>query len=389
MTPNDSRLGVNLLHAPASLTGTGHYAQQLIHHLLAKPSSPQIHGFCTQQNRSRFQLQAEETAQNRYTLQPWGTPGNSVMLRRLEEWFFLERAIKKAQLNLFWGPSNFLPWRKVCPYLVSIHDMTFFRDPQALGALRRTYWHQWTRRTIALADHIVTVSHAAKADIVHYGKADPDRITVIYNGTNEAFFLEEKQEGRLQREANLRKKYPKLPQSFVFFLGTLTTHKNVPRLIDAIAQAKKADGCQAIKLVVSGKRGFGYEHIQERINHHRLGESVIELGYTEDSDLPALYEAARCHILPSTTEGFGLPITEAMAAGTPTITGNAGATAEVAGNAALLVDPHRTESIAEALVELWRNNDLHAQLRQLGFTRAKTFRWDKAAQELLQVVNSM
>lgn len=382
-------VGVNLLHAPPTLTGTGHYAQQLVHQLLALEQAPQITGYCTQQNRDRFALPPGSPGEELLTLQPWGRGFQNVMMRRVEEWLFLEKTLKEAKPSLFWGPSNFLPWRKVCPYLVTIHDMTFFRDPQALGPLRRTYWHRWTHRTLATADHIITVSNAAKTDIVQYGSVDPDRITVIYNGTNPAFFLETNKQGRSERENNIRKKYHKLPQNFVFFLGTLTTHKNVPRLIDALAVARKAKNCQAMKLVTAGKPGHGYDEIQRRIQHHGLQDAVLELGYTPDEDLPALYEAARCHILPSTTEGFGLPITEAMAAGTPTITGNAGATAEVAGNAALLVDPLSTASIAEGLVELWRNDNLHATQRELGFKRAQTFRWETAAQELLKVMEKV
>lgn len=389
MTQKQFHLGVNLLHAPPTLTGTGHYAQQLVRELLAIPNGPQITGYCTQQNLNNFCFPKGTTGLDRYQQRPWGWGFSNVMLRRLEEWTLLERTLTHDKPTLFWGPSNFLPWRKVCPYLVTIHDMTFFRNPEALGTLRRTYWHRWTHRTIANADHILTVSHAAKADIVQYGNVKQDNITVVYNGTNPAFFLEHQQETRSEREANLRKKHPKLPQNFVFFLGTLTTHKNIPRLIDALAEARAVERCQDIQLVVAGKRGHGYEQIQERINHHGLQNAVLELGYTEDADLPALYEAARCHILPSTTEGFGLPITEAMAAGTPTITGNSGATAEVAGNAALLVDPQNTSSIARALVDLWTSESLRNRQRELGFERAKIFRWDSAAEQVWDVMQGI
>jgi glycosyltransferase involved in cell wall biosynthesis len=184
----------------------------------------------------------------------------------------------------------------------------------------------------------------------------------------------------------LLERFPRLPSKYVFFLGTLTSHKNVPRLVEAVARARQKPGCEQMHLVLSGKRGTGYDAVAAAIRRHRLGSVVHELGYVEDEHLPALYENARVHVLPSFTEGFGLPITEAMAAGTPVVTSNRGAMAEVAGDAALLVDPSDTEAMADALVRLWTDRDLRHDLRERGRARAALFTWEASARRTWDVL---
>ncbi|MDX1971241.1 MAG: glycosyltransferase family 1 protein [Candidatus Sumerlaeia bacterium] len=380
-------LGVNLLHAPSGLTGTGVYAQQLCWQFIQLPGGPErISGFCTKENFTSFNPSLSVKGRERLELVPWALESKNVSLRRLHEWAFLHNEFPRRNIDLFWGPSNFLPWRKTCPYVVNIHDMTFFREPQALGTLRRLYWHRWTHRTVAVADAIITGTHAAKEDILRFSSARPEDITVIPNGTDSRYFLEGKETERELVKYQVRDQYPHLPPDYVFFVGTLTVHKNVPRLLEALALARKAKGCKDMILVMAGKRGFGTEEIDAVIRRHDLGHAVMELGYTSDVFLPGLYAGARCHILPSVTEGFGLPITEAMAAGTPTICGESGATGEVGAGAAVLVNPLSVESIAEALVELWRNDGFREERRALGYARAKQFRWEATAQLLWDVM---
>jgi len=378
----DFHLAVNLLHAPKTLTGTGHYAHQLINSMVRLYPELQITGYCSPFNVESFRIRDAK----KYKQTVWGRPWNNVMVRRMEEWLWLHSEVKKLKPTIFWGPSNFLPMKKVCPYIVSIHDMTFFRHPEFLPLIRRKYWHYWTKRTIKLADHIITVSEAAKEDIVKYGKTDPDSISVVHNGTSEAFYIAEDEEGRKKRKYKLRETYPQLPEKYIFFLGTLTSHKNVPRLVDAFAKAKRFDGCEDMALVMAGKQGSGYDQVADMIAQHRVERSVFELGYTPDDLLPALYENAHVHVLPSYTEGFGLPITEAMAAGTPTVAGNQGATAEVIGDAGITFDPKDTFQLRDVLISLWTDGKLWKDRQLQGIERAKLFRWDESAKKIMDIM---
>src|SRR5690606_8343860 len=126
------------------------------------------------------------TRSRNYRAISWGRGYRRVGLRRLEEWLFLNGQINRLNPDVFFGPSNFLPLRKTCPMVVTIHDMTFFEHPEFLPPVRRWYWHQWTHRTIALADAILTDTEASKRDIVRHGSVNPTRITVVPLGTGAA-----------------------------------------------------------------------------------------------------------------------------------------------------------------------------------------------------------
>ncbi|MDK2970705.1 MAG: hypothetical protein PWP23_460 [Candidatus Sumerlaeota bacterium] len=374
---------VNLLHAQATLTGTGYYARYMIDALLRHPARPRIIGLASPINRRAFAL--PDAPPDRFRLLTWGRPWKRVMARRLEEWVFLESAIREMEPDVFWGPSNFLPWRHVAPMVATIHDMTFFEHPETLPPLRRFYWHRWTHATIRVADAIMTDSEASRRDILRYGKPDPRKLTVVPIGAGAPYFIGRDDAGRASRAQALRTRFPNLPDKYVLFLGTLTAHKNVPRLVDAVAWAQQ-HGAENIHLVLAGKRGHDYEKIAATIQRHGMAKQVHELGYVEDAFLPALYENARLHVLPSFTEGFGLPIVEAMACGTPVVTGDVGAMAEVADNAALLVHPTDTTAMGEAIRLLWKDEALWQRMRTRGILRADAFTWEKAAHQAYDIL---
>ncbi len=379
--PGHPHILANLLHAQATLTGTGYYARHLIKALGGLPDAPRVTGICSPFNRQAFAIPGA----GHYRRVTWGRPWRSVMARRLEEWAWLHHAVRDMRPDVFWGPSNFLPPVKVCRYVATIHDMTFFEHPEALSPLRRRYWHAWTHRTVAVADRILTDTETSKRAILRHSRADPDRVVVVPLGAADEYFVARDEAGRAARLAKLRESIPDLPPNYLSFIGTLTVHKNVPRLVEAVARAR-ASGCGDLHLVLAGKRGDGYDRIAGAIARNGLGPFVHELGYVPDELLPALYENARAHILPSFTEGFGLPIVEAMAAGAPVITTGRGAMAEVAGDAAFLVEPEDTSSIADAIACVWSGSELRASMREKGLARAAGFTWDAAARRTLDVL---
>ncbi|MCB2155424.1 glycosyltransferase family 4 protein [bacterium] len=371
------RIMMNLLHAQRTLTGSGYYSLCLARALLDLPERPQILGVCSPINRESFRIEGKEN----YSQIVWGRPWNNVMARRIEEWIYLNDVIRAKKPSLFFGPSNFLPPRRSgVPNVVTIHDMTFFRHPDFLTPARRIYWHRWTRRTIKVADLILTDSEASRDDIIYFGNADPSRIQVIPIGTDERFFVGADREGHSDRFNALLERFPNLPQRYVFFLGTLTSHKNVPRLVEAVARAR-AMGCDDMHLVLAGKRGTGYDKVAAAIERNSLGSVVHELGYVEDEFMPALYENASTAVLPSFTEGFGLPITESMACGTPVVTSNCSSMAEIAGEAAILVDPWNVEDMSSGLKRFWSDPALRREYRARGLERARLYTWPECARK--------
>lgn len=377
------RIVVNLLHSPPQLTGTGRYAREMVRALAALPEQPEIIGIVSPDNAEAFRL---DPMPANLRLAKWGRPWRDVMKRRIEEWIWLEEFIRELKPDVFWGPTNFLPlmlFRKPCPSVVTVHDMTFFRHPASIGRLRGAYWRRWTRRTLRVADRIVTVSQAAAGEIAEFGGVDTSRIDVVPNGVDETFFQVAGEEARLEA---LRREFPFLPRRYILFVGTLTQHKNLPLLICALAHARSQPGCEDAQLVLAGKRGEGYEQIARAIHRNGLEKAVVELGFVKDELLPALYAGARMAVLPSLNEGFGLPIIEAMAAGTPVVTSNTGAMAEVGMDSARLVDVTDEAAIAAGLAELWRDDTSHASLREKGLARARDFTWCNAARQLFRIL---
>ena len=379
---------VNLLHAQETLTGTGYYAYYLIEEMLKHPRQPRIIGITSPLNHEAFAMPEPHPLYKRLM---WGRPWKSVGMRRLEEWIYLQGFIKRLRKRFdkctFWGPSNFAPLWRSGPTVVTIHDMTFFDHPEMLSPVRRWYWHFWTRRTLEVANDHLTVSEDARRQILRHFPMDPNLIDVIPNGTGRVFYVGRDEKGKPERERALRAHLPALPENYIFFLGTLTAHKNVPRLITALAMARDR-GCEDMHLVLAGKRGAQYEKVAEAIKAHHLHDYVHELGYVEDQWLPALYENARAHVLPSFSEGFGMPITEAMAAGTPVITTNTGAMAEIGGDAALLADPYSAKEFADHLEALWKNEELYQRKRAEGLERADYYTWERAADETYWILEA-
>lgn len=379
--PRPLSIMVNLLHAQRTLTGTGHYALNLVRAMLDLPEAPRIAGVCSAANAEAWDVGGHRN----FRPIVWGHAWKSVMARRLEEWARLHAFVRREKPDVFFGPSNFLPLARACPYVATIHDMTFFEYPRALPPVRRFYWHRWTHRTIAVADAILTDTENAKAAIVRHGRADAARITVVPIGAGDEYFVANDATGRERRRAALRSALPQLPERYVLYVGTLTTHKNLPRLVEAVARARAA-GCGDIALVLAGKRGEGCAAIADAVARTGLADRVIEPGYVAQELLPALYENARVAALPSLTEGFGLPIVEGMAAGVPVLTSDRGAMAEVAGGAAMLAHPEDADSIADALARLWTDDALRADLRARGIDRAAGFTWRACAHRTYDVL---
>jgi glycosyltransferase involved in cell wall biosynthesis len=174
-----------------------------------------------------------------------------------------------------------------------------------------------------------------------------------------------------------------LPNEYLLSVGSLEPGKNRPRLIRAYARLRER-GLES-PLVIVGQPAWEYEAEYELVTRRGLSEHVKFLGYVPDEDMPALYSGASVFAFPSLYEGFGLPVLEAMACGAPVVTSQGSATQEVAGDAALLVDPRDTSAIEHAIDQLISNRWLRSDLRSRGFERAKKFSWERAARDTLAV----
>jgi glycosyltransferase involved in cell wall biosynthesis len=260
---------------------------------------------------------------------------------------------------------------------VTIHDCIHLRFPQYLphkGAHAYARIFLWT--ATHQADRIITVSEASKRDILQYFRIPPEKIEVIYNGIDDRFWTSPSEEAI----GRVRERY-QLTDPFVLYAGNIKPHKNLDRLIEAFHQLR-TEGFDQLKLLIIGDEVSKYATLRRAVHRYKLHKHVRFFGFVPDHTLAALYRLANVFVFPSLYEGFGLPPLEAMASGTPVVTSNVSSLPEVVGDAAVLIDPHDPEAIADGIRRVLTDATLREQLRAKGFARAKEFSWVRSAERV-------
>jgi len=279
--------------------------------------------------------------------------------------------------RLFHATEHLLPPLRGVPTVLTVHDMIFKLFPEHQKPLNYRYLNATMPLYCRRAGAIVTVSEASKRDIVtHYG-LDPARITVIYEAAAPEF-----RPAPLDVADAARRRYG-LPERYVIVVGTIEPRKNLVRLLEALQRLR--DGGLTLPLVVVGSKGWLYDDLFARLEALPLRHDVHLPGYVPTADLPLLYNAATVAAMPSVYEGFGLPVLEAMACGTPVVSSDASCLPEIGGDAARYFDPYDVEAMAEALRAVWTDAELMAEMRTRGLVQAARFSWARAARETLAV----
>jgi glycosyltransferase involved in cell wall biosynthesis len=301
----------------------------------------------------------------------------SSLLRLL---FLIPRGLRAQRIDLFHGLDHIgVPlFAKVGRYVATIHDMIPLLWPQWVTRKHRLVVTAAYCRLRRQADMVIAPSEATKADIVRRLQINPQRIAVIPWGCDERF----QPGGDPEHLAAVQHRY-RLPAQYLLFAGTLEPRKNLTTLLHAYAMLR-AEGCgNDLKLVVAGRTGWLYADIFDTVKTLALDEEVIFTGFVDDKDLPDLYRGAQLFVYPSLYEGFGLPILEAMASGVPVITSDVASMPEVAGDAAILVDPHDPKAIAESIAQALAEDRQRQAMIQKGLARVERFTWDSVAQQTL------
>jgi glycosyltransferase involved in cell wall biosynthesis len=254
------------------------------------------------------------------------------------------------------------------------------RYPECSSPELLRYLMESVPRSVGRADLILADSQSTKDDLVTLLDVDQERIHVLYPAV-EARFGER---GRLAYERDhLQSRYG-ISGPFILGLGTLQPRKNFEGLIRAYA-ALKRERRVPHRLVIGGGRGWLFQTIEATIDELDLEDDVLLIGFVEEADLPALYRQADLFAFPSLYEGFGIPILEAMACGTPVVTSDVSSLPEVAGDAGLLVSPQDVEALAQALWHLLDDSTLVCELVAKGFEQVRQFSWRRSAQRLLGI----
>jgi glycosyltransferase involved in cell wall biosynthesis len=268
--------------------------------------------------------------------------------------------------------------------VVTLHDVIPLALPWAFPPRHRWVLTAALARVRRQADLVIVPSAAAAEDVVRYLNMDRQRITVIPMGCDARF----QPMVNAARLVQLRRRYA-LPERYVLFVGTLEPRKNIALLLEAFSRLLAERPQDDIQLVVAGGKGWGDGRLIATMEALNIRRRVIFTGFVEDDDLPDLYRGAQMFVYPSLYEGFGLPVLEAMACGTPVITSNRSSLPAVAGDAALLIDPTRPDDLAAAMSAIMSNGALHEELRWKGLARAKEFTWEAVARKTMDVYRAV
>jgi glycosyltransferase involved in cell wall biosynthesis len=291
----------------------------------------------------------------------------------LREQFHVPWALMRERPDVFHAPHYVLPVAVPCRSVVTIHDCIHLMFPQYLPN-RAAYAYARASMWIAAkrSDRILTVSEASKRDILRFFNVSPDKISVVYNAIDERFWVEPDPED----VARVRERF-QLDHGFVLYAGTIKPHKNLVRLIEAFAELRKGE-FEELKLLIIGDEISKLPALRRAVHSHKLHKHVRFLGFVPDDTLAVLYRLAAVFVFPSLYEGFGLPPLEAMASGTPVVTSNVSSLPEVAGDAAILVDPYEVGSIVDGVRRVLTDPQLAAELRRKGLVRARDFSWERS-----------
>lgn len=260
-----------------------------------------------------------------------------------------------------------------CPFVTTIHDVVWRALPKTFPAKDRVVMNMGMRLSVWRAQRILTESRSSKNEIARTLRVNPDKISVTTIGLDDRF----RAPVSPAQIAQLRRKYHLTEAPYILSVGVLQPRKNVARLIAAFRQIKRAHPDWPHQLVIVGKAGWGDDLKQS-------DPDIRFTGYVEDAELPALYAGAELFAYPSLYEGFGLPIIEAMAAGAPVLTSNRASMPEVAGDAAVKIDPYETASIREGLELMLRDAELRDELRERGKVWAERFTVEAQASGVLE-----
>lgn len=364
------RIAVNLLNYTPELAGNGTFARRMLGQLQRLDKTNEYELFLRDIPGivRTFDVVGSNFRTRKVAL------GGNRLERILYEQVRLGRTIEHGHYDLLYCPSLAVPLAlRNTPVINTIHDLT----PMVVrkyGPLRHRYYVGMARRTTSRVDRIVTVSENSKRDIQRFLGVSPERIRVVYNFLDEGY-------SRHQAAPNKWGRY-------FLFVGTIQPGKNIGRLISAFDEYVKQSNDSSAKLVVAGKLGWHYQDVILKAKEVDVADRILFTGYVSEFELRDLYTHALALVYPTLYEGFGIPPLEAMTLGTPVVASDVASIPEVVGDAALLVDPLESRSIAAAMCKIVDESTV-ASLRPKLKHQASRFDGSREAQKLLQLFSEV
>jgi len=372
------RIGVNALQIqPGRALSVGIYLRSLLEGVARVDAHNEYLIFVSPGTAGRFDL-------GRPNLREVVCKGTGVgrPVRILYEQAVLPRVLRRLGVDVFFSPENSAPLRLPCRSVLGLQMMMMFTMPECFPRSKRGYFRYIMRRAAPRADRVVCVSASIAKEAQQYLGVPPSKTTVIHEAPAPCF----RPMPLGEAQGIVESKYS-IGGDYFLAVATMAPYKNLLRIVEAYAKARKTHGV-AEALVVAGGEGEwpGYrQQVLSAVEREGVAESVRFIGQVPQEDLLPLYSAAVALVFPSLCESFGLPVVEAMACGCPVITSNYSCLPETAGGAALLVDPFSSDSIAAGIASVASSPSLQRDLRQRGLARAARLSWEDCGRRLVTV----
>lgn len=361
------KIGINALAISEGMTGIGNYTKDLVN---ALAEYGEQHSYCIL-SKKKIKKEKKEN---------W----EELLIERIDrlwEELHIPYELSARGVDIYHTPLFACPIVDEIPCVITIHDVIPEKKPGLCGKAFLDFYHARIKASLRASVKIITASEFSKKEIIETLGVASEKIEVIYQGIGEEF-----RTVRNDDDEGIKTRL-KLPDKYILYVGMLEEKKNIKRLIEAFGKIEK--GLFGISLVIAGRKDNPLYSLKEEIEKRNLKERVVETGYIKQEDLPGLYRGAELFAFPSLYEGFGRPILEAMASGIPVVTSNTTALAEIAEDAAILVNPMEAESIAAGLSLAYKDKEKRKNLRERGIKRAKDFTNRKFGERLMKFYGKM
>lgn len=367
------KIAVNLLPFRKQLAGAGRYAKNIMKHLALIDKENEYVLFVTDENKAHF-----ETENNNFRFEVCPFQSKRIYYRIFYEQFVFPFRLRKVHADILFTPSVAVPLLYSGSMFTTIHDVVYMRMKKKYPFLRKHYVSFITSQAARKSDVVVTVSEFSKKEIQELLHTGNKKIVVTYNGVDDSFYSPVEEESK----SELRQKYG-LPEKFLLYVGAIEPGKNLDTLITVFEELIK-DGEDDVKLVMTGGVGWRKETILDLLGEKGLIDRSVILPYIPDAELPVLYSTASVFVYISSYEGFGIPVLEAMASGTPVVASNSPSISEFAGEAVLLQQPMDVMGIKYAVKSLLNDADKRKLYIEKGKQRAEQYNWFTSAETLLK-----
>lgn len=367
-------IAVDTLPLLETLAGAERFTENLLRNLACLDKGNRYTVYVSKANRKRFEI-----TQGNFRSIVSKVPIRFRLLRILWQQLFVPVSLRRQQVDLFYSACNVSPRMVHCPVVVSVHDLHWFHLSHLFPTAKLQYLRMAIGSSVRRATLVTTLSESSAQDIHRFFGVRREKIHVIPAAVSSVFA-----HGSCEKRRQLVSHRYGITRAFILHVGETLKRKNLVRLVEAYALLSRQ---RLLKhgLVFVGRKGDGYDDIANAIRRLDLTNDVLLMGpVSSDEDLSAFYGAADLVVYPSLYEGFGIPIIEAFACGTPVVTSNVSSLPEVAGEAAILVDPTDTKAMAEAIWQALSDKQLRRELVERGFRRAKDYSWERSAQLLRQ-----